>query len=193
MPTKTQAVSATVFANPQNIPTVIGIDQNELKRILSKNKGASAVTIVARTELDKKMRKTGNPLIGKGFTKVSRVNGMIGWHYANAVNNQRKREGLEADFVVQPRKWGTRIEGTPLVEHKGAFYLELKVEKSLGHRYEDSDGNEIDDNTVSKIKSFLPVKKQAATQQTEKEIVLRDYKLDTILSITYRGTCYLIR
>jgi len=185
----TQTISQAVFANPTASQVVVAINESQLIDMLLKNKGATIVTIVTRTEPD--MRKTGNPFTGKVF-KISRVNGMIGFNYTNSVNNQLKREGEVADFVAQPRKWGVRIDGTPLLEHKGNYYIEMKVEKSLGHRYEWADGKELDDASVADMSAFMSVHNKPTTQGTEKEIILRDYKTASILSITYRGTCYLV-
>ena len=187
--TKTNAVSQAVFSNPTKAK-VQAIKEVDLIAMMLRNKGASAVTIVARTE--PKMRKTGNPFGSGEVFKVARVNGMIGWDYANSVNNQREREGGTADFVAHKRTWGERIDGTPLVEHKGNYYLEMKVQKSLDCRFEDASGSELDDDTVDMVKTFLPVKKQSETQQTEKPIILCDYKVAGILSITYKGICYLV-
>jgi len=175
--TQMQTISQVVFANPSSL-NVVAFRQDQLVDMLLKNKGATAVTIVART-----MPKGAKPPV----FKVSRVNGMIGWNYANSVNNQLAREGKATVFVARPRAWGTRIEGTPLVEHKGEYYLEFKVEKSLDYRFEDENGNEINEKTVSLLPSRKP-----QTQGTEKEIILRDYKVSSIVSITYKGVCYLI-
>lgn len=183
-----KAVSQAVFSNPTKA-SVQAIREDQLVSLLMANKGATAVTIVARTEPD--MRKTGNPYIGQVF-KVSRVNGFIGFRYENAVNNQLAREGEATDFVAKPRSWGVHVPGTPLVEHKGNYYVELKVEKSLDHRFEDASGNELDDATLDLVKQFIPVKNKPMSQGTEKEVICRDYKVATILSITYRGTCYLV-
>jgi len=181
-------ISQAVFANPTSA-TVQAIREDQLVDLMRNNKGATPVTIVARTEPG--MNKTGNPYMGKVF-KVSRVNGMIGFRYENAVNKQLAREGEVADFVAKPRKWGTHIDGTPLIEHKGNYYLEMKVEKSLDHRYEDASGNELDDVTLDLVRAFMPVKNKPVSQGTEKEIICRNYKVEKILSITYRGTCYLV-
>jgi hypothetical protein len=175
--TTTQTTSATIFANPTSA-VVIAIDQPALVDMLMKNKGATAVTLVTRTE-------TTLPCV----YKVARVNGMIGFRYENSVNNQLDREGKEADFVAKPRKWGTHIEGTPLVEHKGNYYLELKVENSLDYRYESIAGIELDKDEINKQ---LPPKKSYPNQGTDKAIILRDYKVENILSMTYRGHCYLV-
>ena len=186
--TTTKTISRAVYSNPTT-SIVQGITEIQLKDMLMNHKGCSPVTIVSMTDPD--MNKTGNPFFGL-VKKVSRVNGMIGWSYENAVNKQLAREDKTADFVAKPRKWGIRLIGTPLVENKGNFYLEMKVEKSLDHRYEDLKGNALDDATMAQVQRFIKIRPQSQTQGTDKEIILRDYRLSSILSITYKGTCYLI-
>ena len=172
-------VSQAVFSNPTGL-TVQAITETALVEMLRANKGATAVTIVAKTSQSVTV------------FKVSRVNGMIGFRYDNAVNRQLAREGQQADFVAKPRKWGRHIEGTPLVEHKGNSYVELKVEKSLGYRFEHFNGTPFTDAETAAWLASHPIKSRPTTQGTEKEIILRDYKVDSIISITYRGVCYLI-
>ena len=53
----------------------MGMTLGELKAALMQRKGASFVTIVAET--DPKLRKRGNPYIGR-VVKRSRVNGVSG-------------------------------------------------------------------------------------------------------------------
>lgn len=168
------------------------VTTEELRSLLLSARGASPVTIVAETI--PAMRKTGNPLVGR-TVKVSRVNGMIGFLYANAVNNQRMREqGEDAPlFESYPRKWGARIEGTPLVRHVGKsgveeFYLELKVERSLGHEYR-VDGCPVSDETVE---CWLPKRTEGARQEVERAVVLRDYNLRSIRSIRIGGEEYIV-
>ena len=210
--TTTKTISRAVYSNPTT-SIVQGITEIQLKDMLMNHKGCSPVTIVSITDPDmnKKVKKSikdmspaeladdltfpelakDNPFFGL-VKKVSRVNGMIGWSYENAVNKQLAREDKTADFVAKPRKWGIRLIGTPLVENKGNFYLEMKVEKSLDHRYEDLKGNALDDATMAQVQRFIKIRPQSQTQGTDKEIILRDYRLSSILSITYKGTCYLI-
>jgi len=135
------------------------------------------------------VRKNPNP----GARKISHVNGMVNWVYENSVNRQRGREqGEDADlFVSHPRKWGTRIHGTPFVEHKGKLYVEMKVERVLGTRYEDADGQEISADAVAPFQS--PKKGESARQGVEQEIILRDYGLDTITAVTFGGETLEVR
>jgi len=45
--------------------------------------------------------------------------------YANMVNRRLQSEGSTETFELSPRAWGTRIPNSPIVEHKGEFYLEV--------------------------------------------------------------------
>lgn len=160
------------------------ITQVALLALLNEIKGATFATIVART--DPRLKKTGNTL--GTVHKVSRVNVTLGFQYENAVNRQRDREELEADFKAAPRQWGEKISPM-LVTHNGKIYLETKVEKSLGHSFQNAEGKEIDSELV---KPFLPARSGSNRQETEKEILVRDYALDSIIGITFKGEDYIV-
>lgn len=159
-------------------------------------RGCRPVSFVAETipEL-----KSGNPFGGTQRThrlrKMSRVSGMIGFSYENAVNNQRGREETPIDpitgevvsFVAEPRKWGVRRAGTPFVDHKGSTYLEVKVERSLHCEYRLDDGTPVDAAIVA---AWLPEKKEGARQMVEKPVILRDYTLANLREVTINGQTY---
>jgi hypothetical protein len=135
-------------------------------------RGCRPVSFVAETipEL-----KSGNPFGGTTRThrlrKLSRV-----LHdrlpVRDAANNQRAREekpvdpatGEVMEFVAEPRKWGVRREGTPFADHKGATYLEVKVERSLQCEYRLDDGTPVDAATVAQ---WLPEKEEGRRQMVE--------------------------
>lgn len=160
------------------------ITRDVLQSMLSDIRGATFATIVTRT--DPKLRKTGNTL--GPVRKVSRVNVTLGFQYEAAVNRQRTREGSDADFIAAPRQWGKKISPM-MVEHNGKFYLETKVERSLEHSFQDENGKEIPEDLV---KPFLPVRSESSRQETEKEILVRDYALESIVSLTMKGEDYVI-
>ena len=140
-------------------------------------KGACIVTI--HTETEPAMRKTDNPYIG--VVKHSAVNGIINWIYERSVNRQRFREGLPTDFTPFPRKWGKRIVGTPLVEHKGQHYLEMKVQKAQARYFLGT--REV---TSEEIRPYLRPA-SPSRQGVENEVILRDYALENIKAIVYGG------
>jgi hypothetical protein len=138
--------------------------------------GATIVTLTASTQ---PKLKSGSNLTG--LTKLSTVQAIIGASYANCVNNQREREGLEQDFKPEPRKWGERAGC--LVHHKGKIYLECRILKSLGHMYW-LNGPVPDD----RVKPFLPT--TSSRQGTEKEIIWRDYSLTSLQKVSMLGKVY---
>lgn len=154
-----------------------------LEKILRDVRGTTAVTITALTEPD--MVARDNPYAGR-VRKRSRRNCLIGFGYENAVNNQRLREDKDADFVAGPRKWGVRIAGTPIVEHKGKVYLEAKVQRVLEYRYE-VDG-EIVENAL--IEPWLRDKGAADRQELAKPVELRDFALTSITDLVMGGYHY---
>ena len=149
---------------------------HEFKNLMDSKKGASFITITALTTPDWIAGK--NPY-KESVKKRSVVNGVINWIYTTSVNRQRLRENKDPDFAALPRRWGRRIYKTPFVEHKGKYYLELKVERLLSVEYVDTDNNLVPD-AAQYIKVPGPTR-----QEVNKEIVLRDYYVGNILSFTF--------
>lgn len=141
-------------------------------------KGAKVLTLVTNT-----LPKLKSPMNGK-VRKIAQVNGMINWIYENAVNRQRIKEGIEPDFIAFPRQWGIRIRGTPFVEHNGKMYLELKREKVLSEEYY----NLLGDTITEQIENYL-IPSGRSRQGVIKQIVLRDYAIESIESVIYSGQC----
>lgn len=139
------------------------------------------------TLTDARAKKTNNPY-GKILKKTILL-ANIGFHYSNSLDNQAKREGKEIDFNIQPRRWGVRLPNTPLVEHKGKYYLEYKSEKVTSVEYFTENGEQIE---KEKIEEFLPQKRHSSTQkELDKKIILRDVAIENILSLRISKNVYL--
>ena len=139
------------------------------------------------TLTDARAKKTGNPF-GK-ILKKTRLLANIGFHYANSLNSQAKREGKEIDFDIKPRRWGVRLPNTPLVEHKGKHYLEYKAENVQSVEYFTEKGEQIE---KSQIEEFLPQKRHSSTQkELDKKIILRDVAIENIISLRISKNVYL--
>ena len=164
---------------------MLTIDTNELAERLRNVKGTTAVTLTICTVPD--MNKTGNPYYGR-VSKYSTLNVMIGFVYETSVNNQRCREGREADFESMPRKWGVRIQGTPLVENKGSLYLECKIQRVL-ETYYTLDGDEF---SAEDLQPWLRKPSQADRQGVDAPVVLRDIKLENILEVRMFGEVFCV-
>ena len=154
------------------------ITKTELIEKLNAIKGTTFISLDMVTA--PRMRKTGNPYMGA--TKTVSLSGAFNFDYENSVNNQLEREGKEANFESQGRAWGQR-EGN-LIEHKGVHYVQLKVQGSSEpvFRYE---GKEISKDV---LEPFLQESHKPHTQESlEKEVVVRDVKLDNIKAIRVAG------
>jgi hypothetical protein len=139
------------------------------------------------TLTDARAKKTGNPF-GK-ILKKTRLLANIGFHYANSLDNQAKREGKEIDFDIKPRRWGVRLPNTPLVEHKGKHYLEYKAENVQSVEYFTEEGEQIE---KSQIEEFLPKTRHSSTQDNlDKKIILRDVAIENIISLRISKKVYL--
>lgn len=170
----------TVF-NLLNVPE---LTQGQLIGLLEVKSRSGAFMCTIETRTEPRMNKTGNSYAGN-VVKLSRVNVALNFIYGNAVNRQRDREGSDCGFVAQPRKWGERVLKTCFVQHKGKLYVEAKVEKSLSHEYLTMDGRVVLD---SEIEPFLQGHRSSAESQgVDREIILRDYSVDSIVAITVDG------
>lgn len=167
-------------------PTV-KISRENLVSLLRGVKGAKPVTIVTETDPGKSKKHKGI------CVKQSTVNGIANWHYEKAVNRQRQREGKTADFEVKPRKWGERIQGTPLVEHKGNFYLEMKVERVLDTRYFLTTDEGYVPTTKEAVADHLRPSRGAPNQGVDRDVILRDYKVESIVTLRMGGREYQVR
>lgn len=146
-------------------------------------KGATMVSFIASTS--PKLR-TGNPF--PGVRKITKIGAVLNFNYASAVNRQREREGIVPDFIAEPRKWGIRIEGTPVVSHNGKFYVEAKVEHSEIISYIMPDLSTVDEQEVA---NWLP-SRHGGRQHVEKTIILRDFSIENIRSMRMKGNEYVI-
>lgn len=151
----------------------------EMIGLVRENKGCTFATIETNTD--------PKPLKSCPFNKVekiSRLNVMIGFNYENAVNNQRTREEVEADFVASPRKWGVRKD-LKTVEHKGKVYLTTATLNHFSTVYI-ADGKVVDSSEVA---PYLP-KKSEPQQGLEKSVIYRDFDAQNVKVITMNGETY---
>lgn len=144
---------------------MIKINKEELKELLLHVRGTTAVSFISRTE--KKLPGVGDVI------KAANVSGLLGTSYTSSMNRSLAKDGFEADFQAQPRKWGTRISGTPLIEHKGKTYVETKVQH-------------VHMCYMSLTGELLDVKET----EPDSRIVLRDYNLENIKSLNIQGKKY---
>ncbi len=168
----------------------VKINVSQLFEVLNEIKGAKFATIV--TETEPKMKKTGNPFLNSNIIKKSEVNITLNFIYENSVNNQRKKEGNTEEFHAKPRQWGSRIPKTSFVIHKGSIYVEAKINAKPKEVRYFSNGKLMNEAQVELLKPFLPTSNSSSRQEVEKEVIVRDFKLENIVELKLNGNHYLI-
>ena len=152
------------------------ITKSEFLDYLVNHRGHGFGTIKALT--DARLLKTDNPVPDALKYAEVQINWGI-WNYSNSLYSMASSEGKEIVFDIKPRKWGERLDGTPLVHYTGKYYLEAKCERVLEMDYYDQEGNKLDKEEMSQ---FKPKRYKSSTQsQLTGEVVLRDYALTSLL------------
>lgn len=168
---------------------VVLVDKMGLVRELMQVKGAIPATIIATTK--ENMNKTNNPYHDR-VTKRQQSNVIINFSYEKAVNKRLEKEGKEADFVPHQRKWGERLPNTPIVFHNNTYYLEAGFLTKNTPKVEYFLDGEPSDKAV--FETYLKSKESssASTQglENENEVVLRDFKIDSVEEIRMNGKIY---
>jgi len=162
------------------------LKQEELVNLLRGIKGTTFVTASVVTDV---------ATIGGVEIKCEQsLNSTIGFSYANSVERMTQKEGKDVSVDVKPRAWGVLSENKVLVEHKGNYYLQLKVERRLNNKdtsskYFTPDGKELDYET--EVKPFKKESKKSSTQShLDGEVVVRTVKMENIKKIKMLGTEY---
>lgn len=164
-----------------------------LKSICLNNNGRPIPKIVSlESETVPPLRK-GAPWAD--LRKRSFTNGVINFIYSNSVNNQRIREGQPLDregnieiFYAIERTWGRRLRGTPLVAYRDKLYLEVKIQKVLHNIFLVSNSQ----IATELVNPWLRRKTESGRQQVDKPVILRDFALESLRSITVNGKNYAI-
>lgn len=178
------------------------VDLNEFFTKLYTSKPGAFVGLTTETVPDMRKKDANgqpNPFLGR-VTKRSFTTVQIGASYTNAVNNRREKEGIEPTFEPKPRKWGVRLNGTPLIVHVRAgdteptFYMECRV-LSVNHEPQYYlDGRFVDMLPLrDAILSYIAApSSNAAWQGVTDEVVVRDYALNSILQVKMDKEVYVI-
>jgi hypothetical protein len=169
-------MSATIVDRP-----IVKVSASEMVEILCGIRGATMISFVATTV---PRLLAGNPWVK--VVKTSKVSAVLNFDYEKAVNRQRLREGKVADFKAEPRKWGSYVGKSSVVEHKGNFYINVKVERSEATYM--ADGEEV---AEAEVESWIG-ERHSGRQKVEKAVSGRDFKIENVRSIRMKGTEYII-
>lgn len=164
-----------------------------LATVLANLNGNSFLGIDTITDVKLKGGKS-NPLQGRVKKVVAgstvqvfqnkHVNG-----YDAMVKRRLVAEGKCADdFQLSPRAWGVRLEGEPVIEHKGEKYLEVIFRKAGEVTYL-VDGIPTDKAKITGLDDDKPEGEQGGLSDGNK-VIIRTYKLSSVRRIRVDGTEY---
>lgn len=155
--------------------------------------GNTFVNIETLTSVSDLVKPKSNPYNGLMKLNISNVQIFQNKNsnaYANKVKRELAKEGKDVEnFELQPRKWGERIKNTPLVTHKGEFYLEVMFNTQVGETRFFHNGEEVSAETV---KPHRREKKEGSQGGLENKVIIRTYKIASITSITIAKQKYVV-
>ena len=88
-----------------------------------------------------------------------------------------------ANFVLSPRKWGTRIPETPFVEHNGNLYREV-IFLHAGEVHYELDGKPI---AAEDIQGLDLNRREARQGGLSDKVIVRTFKVEGITRIVING------
>lgn len=179
----------------------MNITPAQLAHILRNHKGCQFSSIDYETEPRELYARAGGSRKGDAArcpaVRVRTVGAgiMLGADYSNRVNNQREREGVEADFVPQMPNGYTHISGLYAVTSTGTPAMLYSLPKAgteqsvKGTRtYHDENGDIV---TSAELAPFRkPPRTEGYSQGVEDQIQWRCIKIANILALRYNGVEY---
>ena len=183
-------LSGLLFQILSNSKEPLSLSQLSIESYLLSVRGAKFIDLVSVTNPFKNgMRKTGHPY-RDNLLKFTKCNGQITFKYENAVNNRRVVENKIPDFKSKENYHSPiyRDDGTitALSVHKvsGKKYLRFRPLNYLSTTYVTLDGKIV---PYEDVKNFIPDYKPNKSQNIEKEVEFRCFKLNSIAAIITDG------
>lgn len=158
-----------------------------LKSVFSAVNGNTVVGLTTATVVTLKGGKK-NPMQGRVVKVMEDANVMVFQNknvngYENMVQRRLAAEGKNPEtFQLGSRVWGHRVEGTPVVEHKGKEYLEVIFLNPGKVKYV-MDGKEINKSEII----GLDDKVEGEQGGLENKVVIRTFAEDSITRVRLNG------
>lgn len=108
--------------------------------------------------------------------------------YENMIRKRLEAEGKDPDsFSLGARVWGSRIEGTPLIEHNDEYYLEVIFLKAGESSYL-FNGKPIKKELIQ----GLPDREEGTQGGLDNKVIIRTFKLVSITRITINKEVFIV-
>lgn len=160
------------------------MDVNKVKEVLGRINGCTFAALDADFAPSAGFRKT---IVGE-VVLLYRTKGVSG--YENMVRRRLVDCGRDpSNFTVGDLPWGERVEGLPLIENRGQFYLQTILTKEgearhyLGTGQFEQEVNPKDFPTVFKRDADIISAAESQGLPPEKAVIVRTYKLESLTEI----------
>lgn len=166
---------------------------HKLEQILANVNGASFIGIDSET-IPTLLGGKKNPMQGTIRKVMIGANVMVfqnknGSAYDAMVQRRLAAEGKDPEsFQLGERKWGTRRQGTPFIEHNGELYLEV-IFLRPGKSHYLHGVRPID---PSEITGLQQDKQEAEQGGLDNKVIIRTFKADSIKRIVIDGQAHVL-
>lgn len=151
---------------------------HQLQRVLSGFRGCTFASLDAETKEGGLIRRVTNERVML-FTN-SRSSG-----YENLVKRRLQAEGKNPDlFVSGDLAWGERLADSPIIAHRGFYYLQTILMSKGEEKYFMPTGNEVPPHLVS---AFVGKRSSNQGLSDEKAVIVHCYALENIKAIRLLG------
>ena len=156
------------------------------------NDGGSATFAKVKAVVEQKMLKRNNPLASAQITKQVVYSMLLNANYQNMVNNARKREGKDANFVSQEnwfKKVNDGFNGSIVAKKsdESCLYLFFACNNAETQKYY-VNGIEATQSEIETIKEFKQKNTKSVNQGLEDDVVVRTIKIEGIEEIKCGNT-----
>lgn len=167
-------------------------DMTNLRTLLKAVNGATFITI--NTSTTPKLKGGKKNIFNDGRTRkiMTGANVMVFQNktvngYDAMVKRRLEKEGKAPEsFNLSPRTWGTRLPNTPIVEHKGSYYLEV-IFLNAGEVHYEVDGVVTDAADIVGLDLDREEGRQGGLND---KVIIRTFRVDSIKSITINKNTY---
>jgi len=155
------------------------LNRNQVNEILAPLNGNTFIGLTATT-IPKLTGGKKNDMQGEITKRTVSVVQVFQNKSTNGYENKRLK--ANPDFKLGDRPWGTRVKGTPFIEHKGADYMEVIFVSTDSVDYF-RNGEPIEKDQIV----GLPASRPAGDTDN---VIIRTYKLESIDSLRAFGAEY---
>ena len=157
----------------------------ELANLLAKFSGPVRVKIKTKTEVIMRKKDVATKTKANPYPVVFKLQELeveLNANYEDKVNDALVIEGKQNNFIAEGLPWGQAVDNV-LIKKDDQFYIKTIVIKPIGTQtFICSDGRVL---PKADLEPFLPIPTPGKSQGLKDEIIVRTFKLNSILEMDF--------